>query len=66
MAETPEKVLSFLNDLLVKAKPAAQREFDHLSDYAQKLDGITQLEKWDGAYYGEKLKKNCTASIRSY
>lgn len=57
MAETPEKVLSFLNDLLVKAKPAAQREFDHLSDYAQKLDGITQLEKWDGAYYGEKLKK---------
>ena len=57
MAETPEKVLSFSNDLLAKAKPAAKREFDNLAAYAKKLDGITQLEKWDGAYYSEKLKK---------
>ncbi|CAM1352097.1 M3 family metallopeptidase [Tenacibaculum insulae] len=57
MAETPEKVLSFSNDLLAKAKPAAKREFDNLRNYAKKLDGITQLEKWDGAYYSEKLKK---------
>ncbi len=57
MAETPEKVLSFSNDLLVKAKPAAEREFDQLKSYAQK-DGIEQLQKWDGAYYSEKLKKD--------
>ncbi|MDO6745040.1 M3 family metallopeptidase [Tenacibaculum soleae] len=57
MAETPEKVLSFSNDLLAKAKPAAKREFENLAAYAKKLDGITQLEKWDGAYYSEKLKK---------
>ncbi|WP_271406654.1 M3 family metallopeptidase [Tenacibaculum soleae] len=57
MAETPEKVLSFSNDLLAKAKPAAKREFDNLENYAKKLDGITQLQKWDGAYYSEKLKK---------
>ncbi|QXP72632.1 M3 family metallopeptidase [Tenacibaculum sp. AHE15PA] len=57
MAETPEKVLSFSNDLLAKAKPAAKREFDNLATYAKKLDGITQLQKWDGAYYAEKLKK---------
>ena len=56
MAETPEKVLSFSNDLLEKAKPAAEREFKELSDFAKK-DGITQLQKWDGAYYTEKLKK---------
>ena len=57
MAETPEKVLSFSNDLLVKAKPAAQREFTNLENYAKKLDGIDQLQKWDSAYYSEKLKK---------
>ena len=57
MAETPEKVISFSNDLLVKAKPAAKREFNELETYAKKLDGIDQLQKWDGAYYAEKLKK---------
>ncbi|MEQ6123665.1 M3 family metallopeptidase [Pseudotenacibaculum sp. MALMAid0570] len=57
MAETPENVLSFLNDLLEKAKPAAQREFQNLQNYAKKLDSIDSLQKWDGAYYSEKLKK---------
>ena len=57
MAESPEKVLSFSNDLLAKAKPAAQKEFDQLSAFAKKLDGLERLEKWDGAYYSEKLKQ---------
>ncbi|WP_348823587.1 M3 family metallopeptidase [Flavobacterium aestuarii] len=57
MAESPEKVKSFLNDLLAKAKPAAQKEFEQLSAFAKELDGIEQLEKWDGAYYSEKLKQ---------
>ncbi|WP_369048321.1 M3 family metallopeptidase [Tenacibaculum sp. UWU-22] len=57
MAETPKKVLDFLHDLLEKAKPAAEREFKNLEDYAKKLDGIDQLQKWDSAYYSEKLKK---------
>jgi len=57
MAETPEKVLSFSNDLLAKAKPAALKEFNTLQEYAKKLDGIDQLQKWDSAYYSEKLKK---------
>ena len=57
MAQNPEKVLSFLNDLLVKAKPAAEKEFDELTAYAKKLDGIDRLEKWDGSYYSEKLKQ---------
>jgi len=57
MAETPEKVLSFSNELLQKAKPAAQKEFEELESYAKKLDRIDQLQKWDGAYYAEKLKK---------
>lgn len=57
MAQHPDKVKSFLNDLLAKAKPAAEREFRQLTDFATQLDGITQLEKWDGAYYSEKLKQ---------
>lgn len=57
MAQNPEKVQSFLNDLLEKAKPAAQKEFAELTAFAKELDGIDQLEKWDGAYYSEKLKQ---------
>ena len=56
-AQTPEKVISFSNDLLEKAKPAAKREFAELTAFAAALDGIEQLEKWDGAYYSEKLKQ---------
>ena len=46
MAKTPEKVTSFLNELLEKAKPAAKHEFQELEDFAKKLDGINHLEKW--------------------
>jgi peptidyl-dipeptidase Dcp len=57
MAQTPEKVHEFLNELLEKAKPAAQNEFKQLEDFAKELDGIDRLEKWDSAYYSEKLKQ---------
>jgi len=57
MAETPEKVKDFLNELLEKAKPAAEREFTELEAYAKELDNIDRLEKWDSAYYSEKLKQ---------
>lgn len=57
MAETPEKVHSFLNELLDKAKPAAEQEFKQLEDFAKDLDGIDKLQKWDGSYYSEKLKQ---------
>ena len=57
MAETPETVLKFSNELLEKAKPAAKREFKILENFAKSLDNINRLEKWDGAYYSEKLKQ---------
>ena len=57
MAETPEKVHEFLNELLEKAKPAAEKEFAQLEDFAKELDHIDRLEKWDGSYYSEKLKQ---------
>ena len=57
MAKTPEKVKTFLEDLLTKAKPAAQKEFSELQQFAKELDGIEHLQKWDSAYYAEKLKQ---------
>lgn len=57
MAESPTKVWNFLNDLLEKAKPAAWKEFEELTAFAQQRDGLDQLQKWDGAYYSEKLKQ---------
>ncbi|WP_418636436.1 M3 family metallopeptidase [Winogradskyella sp.] len=57
MAETPEKVTSFLNELLEKAKPAAKDEFEELEAFAKELDNIDQLQKWDSGYYAEKLKQ---------
>ncbi|MCZ6595437.1 MAG: M3 family metallopeptidase [Bacteroidetes bacterium] len=57
MAETPQKVRSFLDGLLDKAKPAALKEFDELKVFAKDLDDIDLLQKWDGPYYAEKLKQ---------
>ncbi|MBF8150336.1 M3 family metallopeptidase [Winogradskyella sp. F6397] len=57
MAQTPEKVTSFLNELLEKAKPAANEEFNELENFAKELDSIDQLQKWDSGYYSEKLKQ---------
>ncbi len=57
MADTPEKVYEFLSELLEKAKPAAKKEFEELQEFARDLDGVEQLQKWDAAYYSEKLKQ---------
>jgi len=56
MAKNPQTVLAFLNDILIKAKPAAQKEFEQLKQLALK-DGISDFQKWDSAYYSEILKK---------
>ena len=57
MAQSPEKVFSFLSELLEKAKPAALLEFEELTTFAKEIDKLEKLEKWDGAYYSEKLKQ---------
>jgi len=57
MAKNPETVTTFLQDLLEKAKPAAEEEFIKLESFAKDLEGIDQLQKWDAAYFQEKLKQ---------
>lgn len=57
MAKSADEVLTFLGNLLEKAKPKALEEVKELTEFAKNLDGVEKLEKWDFAYYAEKLKK---------
>ncbi|AIY63822.1 oligopeptidase A [Pseudoalteromonas piratica] len=57
MAESPQQVFDFLNDLAAKSKPQAQAELAELTAYANEKHGISQLEAWDYTYYSEKLKQ---------
>ncbi|MFT4031917.1 MAG: M3 family metallopeptidase [Siphonobacter sp.] len=58
MAETPEKVLEFEENLLSHAKPAAEREIKELTAFARSQGYPEEvLQRWDAGYYAEKLKK---------
>jgi oligopeptidase A len=57
MAKSPQSVLDFLYDLVKKSKSIAQHEMQELAQFAQQLDGLTQLEPWDMAFYTEKLRQ---------
>jgi len=56
MAKSPEKVFEFLNELLDKATPYAQKEIEELKTLA-KADGIEDIQSYDHAFYAEKLRK---------
>ena len=58
MAKTPSTVKSFLNELLEKSTPYANKEYAELEQFAKQKDSIEKLERWDGAYYSEQLKKS--------
>lgn len=58
MAATPEKVNSFLCELLDHAKPVAQKEIRELEAFARQNGFTERLQKWDYAYWAEKLKKS--------
>ncbi len=57
MAESAEQVLGFLNQLLEQAKPAAQKQFAELQDFASQANGPDELQAWDIAYWSEKLRQ---------
>ncbi len=57
MADDPEQVINFLNDLLAKAKPQAENEIKHLQDFARKELKLDKLQAWDTAFVREKLKQ---------
>lgn len=57
MAESPEQVINFLNDLAQRAKPVASRELAELQVFAKAEYGVEYLEMWDVPYYSEKLRQ---------
>lgn len=57
MAETTAKVNSFLEELHTASKPAARRDYEAVSAFASKNGHKGKIERWDWAYYSEKLQK---------
>lgn len=60
MAESPQQVLTFLEELAQAAKPQAEQELAELQAFAR-AHGCATLEAWDVAYYSEKLREQSYA-----
>jgi len=56
MADTPDQVLEFLQDLARRARPFAERDAAELREFARRELGIERLESWDLAFASEKLR----------
>ena len=57
MAQSPEQVVTFLEDMASKAKPAAQQDLDELKAWVLKEFSVNELQHWDITYYSEKLRQ---------
>ena len=57
MAETPQQVIGFLQDLAKRARPFAENDLAELREFARKELGIDKLEAWDVTYASEKLRE---------
>lgn len=57
MAQSPQQVIQFLEDLAAKSKPQAEQEFAELQAFAKEQSGSDELNPWDVTYFGEKLKQ---------
>jgi oligopeptidase A len=53
MAKSVDEVLTFLNELAARSKPAAKRELQELTEFS----GRESLNAWDVGYYAERLKQ---------
>ncbi len=58
MADSPDQVLEFLDDLARRARPQAQRELDGLREFARERFGLDDVQAWDIGYYAEKLRQH--------
>jgi oligopeptidase A len=56
MAESPEAVLAFLEDLAARALPHARRDYAELQEFARRELGLEDLNAWDIAFASEKLR----------
>ena len=58
MADKPQEVIDFLEDLADKSWRQARRDFTELSEFARKHYGIGDLQAWDMSYYSEKMRQH--------
>ena len=54
MAESPQQVLDFLEDLAHKAKPFAEAEFAEVQAFAREHLGLDEVQAWDVGYVSER------------
>ena len=57
MADTPDEVIAFIEDMVKKARPFAKRDWQELLDYARLSLNMNEVEAWDVAYVSEKLRE---------
>ncbi len=57
MAESPEHVIEFLEDLARRARPYAEKDLEELRAFAKDELGISEMQAWDVAYASEKLRE---------
>ncbi len=55
MADTPAEVLKFLDELGVRARPYAEKDFLELKAFSSDV-GIDDLQSWDTTFASEKLR----------
>ncbi len=55
MADTPAEVLKFLDELAVRARPYAEKDYAELKAFARDELGMGDLQAWDTTYVSEKL-----------
>ncbi|MGQ0333332.1 oligopeptidase A [Halomonas elongata] len=58
MADSPQGVIDFLNDLAERAVPQAREEYAELADFAREQLGLPELAPWDVGYVSEKLRES--------
>lgn len=56
MAQSADKVNALLNKLLNASLPAGKKEVAEVSNFAKESGATFELQRWDWAYYSEKLK----------
>lgn len=57
MAENPQQVLDFLDNLAARCKSQGEKELTELQQFCETHEKVTALEPWDIAFYSEKQKQ---------
>jgi oligopeptidase A len=58
MAQSPEHVIGFLEDLAKRARPFAEKDLEELKAFAAEHLGLAELNAWDLPYASEKLQQH--------